>query len=305
MFTYKHFSAGRFLLDRFDFERELAMEAYIFENPKVLSLDEDDFGEVSILDYELPVKDGRNTRNGRIDFLASYGEDYLAVVELKVGVLNQNHLNQLKDYLEHRHEIEKTLEKDGDSGEKKWVGILVGTGIESSLAVEITEGRVIAEGCQIAAIVLSRFGGEDGQVYVISDIYSAVKKSDKDRTKYEFEGNTYGKGRLVLAVIKAYVRDHKNITFTELRNTFPESLQKSYGIFQMLESDKVKRSRVKGYKRFYFGEDEIIELNDRDKTKIVVSSQWGTGDGEWHGKVGGFVEHCKKMGMQIKPVPRT
>jgi hypothetical protein len=62
MKLYTQFSANNIILERMDFKRELAMEAYLIENEKILRLDEDDFGEVQIIDDELSVKEGRKKR---------------------------------------------------------------------------------------------------------------------------------------------------------------------------------------------------------------------------------------------------
>jgi hypothetical protein len=48
------------------------MEAYIIENENVLMIDEDD--QIQIIDFELSLKDGRQSKNtdGRIDLLALF-----------------------------------------------------------------------------------------------------------------------------------------------------------------------------------------------------------------------------------------
>ncbi|MCC2677345.1 MAG: hypothetical protein K0R58_4292 [Ramlibacter sp.] len=47
----------------------------------------------------------------------------------------------------------------------------------------------------------------------------------RDYTKYEFEGVQLGKGRLVLALIRRFVREHPSSTFAELVAVFPDRLQ--------------------------------------------------------------------------------
>lgn len=42
------------------------------------------------------------------------------------------------------------------------------------------------------------------------------KEMAKDRTKYIFNGNTYGKGRLVLAVVEQYVSDNPGLSKEKL-----------------------------------------------------------------------------------------
>ena len=47
----------------------------------------------------------------------------------------------------------------------------------------------------------------------------------KDYSKYIFNGELLGKGRMVLAVIKKYVSDHPDVTYKALKKVFPDSLQ--------------------------------------------------------------------------------
>ena len=68
------------------------MEAYLIENEDILKLDSENFADVTVLDVEIALKEGRKTsyKDGRIDILAKYGLDYLALVELKLNEINQN-----------------------------------------------------------------------------------------------------------------------------------------------------------------------------------------------------------------------
>jgi len=46
--------------------------------------------------------------------------------------------------------------------------------------------------------------------------------TDRDYTQYTFDGQTSGKGRLVLALVQRYLRDNPGATFSDLRAVFPE-----------------------------------------------------------------------------------
>ena len=85
------------------------------------------------------------------------------------------------------------------------------------------------------------------QVSVIEDkrlekpIVSSVNQNrmsdfnKRDMTKYLFNGNIYGKGRLVLAVVTAYVNSNPEISLDELQAIFPRRLQGSTGVFDGLD----------------------------------------------------------------------
>lgn len=46
----------------------------------------------------------------------------------------------------------------------------------------------------------------------------------KDRTRYRFEGTTFGKARLVHAVVAAHHRLHPGAVFVDLLAAFPDQL---------------------------------------------------------------------------------
>ena len=107
MQLYKHFTANNIQLEPFPFRRELSMESYLIENESILGLDNDIFSEVEIIEAELTLKEGRKSKDtdGRIDILASYAQEYLAIVELKIGQLQETHLSQLEDYLQSKNNL--------------------------------------------------------------------------------------------------------------------------------------------------------------------------------------------------------
>ena len=131
-------------------------------------------------------------------------------------------------------------------------------------------------------------GEEYKKVKVARDIAPS-----KDFSKYIFEGNTYGKSRLVLAVVKKYVEDHHPAIFDELENAFPSRLQGSLGVVRRIEdvSDKYKGNG--GVKRYFVNESEIIHLPSGEQ--VIVCTQFGATNTEK------FVEHAvNKLGYIIK-----
>ncbi len=121
----------------------------------------------------------------------------------------------------------------------------------------------------------------------IESNYSRQINSSKDRdyTKYIFNGQTHGKNRLVLAVLKHYVEINPGSTFSELKAMFPDRLQGSE-TFTTEKEAKQKKDR-----RNFIRPGELIRLVD---TTIAVSTQWGIGN------VTRFIDHCKRMNIEIK-----
>ena len=113
----------------------------------------------------------------------------------------------------------------------------------------------------------------------------------RDFTKYQFNGQVYGKGRLVLAVLKDYV-SRKQPTLTQLRDAFPADIQGRKGLFCTEEeyNEKLKISDDVT-KRYFNKEDEKLSVQGQ---KILVSTQWGEGN------ISQFVEQSKALGIHIE-----
>jgi 5-methylcytosine-specific restriction protein B len=77
--------------------------------------------------------------------------------------------------------------------------------------------------------------------------------------------------RTVLAVVKKYINEHKQVTYQELKEIFPDSLQGSIGVLKnQSDYDNYINSTTTGQRRFFL--DEIIEIfND----KIYICTEWG------------------------------
>lgn len=117
--------------------------------------------------------------------------------------------------------------------------------------------------------------------------------SSKDFSKYLFEGNTYGKSRLVLAVVKKYVEDHHPTTFDELESAFPSSIQGSLGVVRRIEDVSDKYKGIGGVKRYFV--DDVIYLASGEQ--VIVCTQFGATNTEK------FVEHVtNELGYAIEKV---
>jgi len=292
----KHFTANDEKFEEFPFKRELSMESYLIENEGVLALDNGIFSEVEIIEEELTLKQGRSSKDtdGRIDILAGYSQEYLGVVELKLGELNNIHLEQLEDYLIKCDQIlTMPSVKNTVYGEnQKWIGVLVGRSIRPDLAEKIKGGYVTESGIPIAALTIARFRSAQGAVYVVTDTYFNNKKSNKDTTQYQFNGRTLGKGRLVLEVIKHHVENNSESTFSSLEAQFPKSIQGSYGVFSTI-TDANEKYASSGRKRNFMNSEDQIKLQD---STIAVCSQWGAFNIE------SFISVAKKLGYEIKSI---
>ena len=290
----RHFTANEEQLESFPFKRELSMESYLIENEGVLALDGDGYSDVTVVQEELTLKQGRSSKDtdGRIDILVTYSNEYIGVIELKLGELKEVHLTQLEDYLVQKHQILEQYPEILDpsiSPEPKWVGVLVGDSICPELANKLKSGYLARGEVPIAALTINRFKGSNGGVYVTTDIHFNDKLTGRDRTRYTFNGASYGKGRLVLAVVKKYVEDNPQVTYSELENVFHKGLQGSSGVFSAEhEAQGIHASGSR--KRHFLEPEELVKLND---SIIAVSSQWGTGN------IDQLIRKAKELGYAI------
>ena len=110
-----------------------------------------------------------------------------------------------------------------------------------------------------------------------------------DYTQYLFEGNRYGKAKLVLAVVKAYVRDNPSINFSVLSSIFYDRLQGSAGVVKKPEEAKKIRA---DYECRYFI-DSPLYLQDEI---VLVCNQWGIGN------IGNFIKRANELGYKIDAV---
>lgn len=113
--------------------------------------------------------------------------------------------------------------------------------------------------------------------------------SNRDKTKYMFEGKVYPKNRLVLSIIKKYVKQN-NPNYKELVEIFDKSLQGSLGVIELYDN-AIQISDAT--KRYFLKEDDIIFLSD---AKIVVCTQWGIFN------IVKFIKRAQALGYNIETI---
>ena len=256
MKLYSQLSVNNILLEPAPFKMELVMEAFLVENPAVLSFDGDVIPEV--LDYEIPLSNGRNNKNGRIDILAKYSDKLAAIIELKKGLIDIEAYNQLKDYLENKNNITDERVKNC-----KFIGVLVGTQIAKEVE-DLLSNEKRNSNLPSAAIILNRYKNQQtNQFFITAEHYGRI--TERDTSTYWFNGDNYNKRNLILAIVKYIHLNEQKISFENLKNMFSDKLlNKTIKKFEEIsESTRNK----------YFINDELKLF---DGTKIVVCSDWGT-----------------------------
>ena len=130
----------------------------------------------------------------------------------------------------------------------------------------------------------------------VKQIYDNSEKdmpSNKDYTKYIFNGEKYGKGRLVLSILKQHSNLHPDGTFNDLKNVFPDFLQSNTEIqFSGTQVVFEKENNIPqgDSKRFFSKEEEKIQIKD---CKVVVTREWN------HQNIQNFINAAGKLGYEI------
>lgn len=171
-------------------------------------------------------------------------------------------------------QIKSKFQKYIGTEDPRFLGVLVGTSITPALRAKMENGHVSKGGVPIAALTLARYTGDDNNVYVVTDTFFRDASRKFDKTKYELNGEIFGKNRLVLACIKKYVEDHPSLTFSALEQAFPRKLQGAWGCFDTVDKAQAILGRGGG-KRYFLESDELVDLAD---AKIAVCNQWGGGN---------------------------
>jgi len=171
----------------------------------------------------------------------------------------------------------------------KWVGLLVGSSINPRLQEQLSDGYEF-NGIPIAGMTIKRFRSEKNEIFVVSDTFFKFGYTNKDYSKFLFNSQEYNKGRLVNTVVRAYVDQHPDVTFSQLKNKFPDSIQGGFGVFETTANAEDIYQRW-GHKRHYIKTEETIKLQDQT---ISTCTQWNPEN------VKNFIKRANELGMAIE-----
>lgn len=113
----------------------------------------------------------------------------------------------------------------------------------------------------------------------------------RDTTKYILDGRRWSKNRLVLAVVKKYMKEHPNTSAEQLLVVFDKSLQGSLGVVRKVE--EVKKAYLDYERRFFVSPNEVIKTTTND---CIVCTQWGKFN------IGNMLVRAKQLGYEITAV---
>ena len=130
---------------------------------------------------------------------------------------------------------------------------------------------------------------EKGQQEVKATVTKAT--TSRDNSKYKFNGEEgLGKGPLVRAVVANYVDDNPDTTHKQLKEIFPDTLMKRFGVFAN-ETDAKKLSGNKP--RYFLKPEQMIKIKGQ-KEPIAICNQWTAA------LIEPFIKVAKELGYKIK-----
>lgn len=104
----------------------------------------------------------------------------------------------------------------------------------------------------------------------------STQKGKRDTTKFSLDGgkNYFRKGKFVREVVAHFIAQNASLTYEQLTQVFPNTLQGSYGVLRTLESINNSSHNKKDLKTRYLMADDLI-LTSADGIRFVVCNQWG------------------------------
>jgi hypothetical protein len=97
---------------------------------------------------------------------------------------------------------------------------------------------------------------------------SEGKNFGRDFSKYQFNGQEFRKGKLVLAVVK-FIAEKQGCSFKKLLEIFPSELVRNYGVFT--EASTARKMNASGKQRYFCQADQFIKL--KDGSVVAVTNQ--------------------------------
>ena len=274
------------------FLSEIVMEAYLIDNPSVLKLKGYDVPRIQA--FEVPWRKG-DSSHGRIDLLLTYDKGTLAIAELKKGVLDRSAYDQLSSYFENKTYLEncpKRFEELDPEARFDWVGILVGTDLDSSLKAVLEDGLSLPDNIPLVIVLLDRYTDPDNQVLVFSKLLD-FSKSKRPSVIYKLDGVEYGYSRFVLALVKKCISQEWNLS--DLNKLMPDSISFSEKRpFITLYEQAIRINKDAGDNYIYFHkEEDAVTIND---IKYAVTYGWS------YRFMPTIYERAKSLGFNVEQI---
>ena len=111
----------------------------------------------------------------------------------------------------------------------------------------------------------------------VNTLNNNIETEGNNYTKYRFDGvDNLGKGQLAIAIIEKYMKEHKNLTFKELKEIFPDSMMggqlKLIGL--IVKAEDVEKAPYSYKKKAYGYFKAERRYKDSNGIEFFVSNYW-------------------------------
>lgn len=150
------------------------------------------------------------------------------------------------------------------------------------------EGRILVDVQQI--IPLPEAESYQVKIRQQTEQRREARKSSKDFTRYQFRGDEYNKRRLVLAVVKTWIKENNPLSLSELVSAFPQDIKSGGLLVPVNEAEQM--SIRQGIPRHFLGEGDLVEFSSNEK--YAISNQWS------RDSLNKFIEQARRLGFGIQ-----
>lgn len=117
-----------------------------------------------------------------------------------------------------------------------------------------------------------------------------------DKTKYKFNGSTpLGKGELGISIIKQYLKEHPEMKYSKIKETFPDSmLGKELKLIGLIVTRQEIENAVERYKKRAYGFYDNRKFYSSDGVEFYVSNWWNITN------IDSIIKFAKEQGWTVE-----
>lgn len=131
----------------------------------------------------------------------------------------------------------------------------------------------------------------------IDAVPSNNETKGNDKTKYSFNGSEpLGKGDLGISIIKQYLKEHPKIKYSEIKETFPDSmLGKELKLIGLIVTRQEIENAIDSYKKRAYGFYKKRKFYSSDGVEFYVSNWWNITN------IDSIIKFAKEQGWTVEP----
>ena len=127
---------------------------------------------------------------------------------------------------------------------------------------------------------------------------SSNETKGNDKTKYSFNGSEpLGKGDLGISIIKQYLKEHPEMKYSEIKETFPDSmLGKDLKLIGLIVTRQEIENAIDSYKKRAYGFYKKRKFYSSDGIEFYVSNWWNITN------IDSIIQFAKEQGWTVEVI---